>query len=110
MRFSLSLPVLRDRAAADPYRQTFELAVLAEELGFDTVTTGHHHFMPGNMSDPLSFLAAVAVRTTRASPQGSSSCRCTIYEQLAAIIRLFGEEVIPAFPPPAPPALTPSGG
>jgi probable F420-dependent oxidoreductase len=65
MKFSLSLPILRDRHAADPYRQTYELARIAEEAGFDTATTGHHHFMPGNMSDPLTFLAAVAVRTER---------------------------------------------
>src|SRR6478735_9189484 len=63
MLFSLSLPVLRDPSAKDPYRQTFELARIAEEAGFDTATVGHHHFMPGNMSDPLTFLAAVAVRT-----------------------------------------------
>ena len=56
MLFSLSLPVLRDPSARDPYRQTFELARIAEESGFDTATVGHHHFMPGNMSDPLTFL------------------------------------------------------
>lgn len=65
MKFSFSLPVLRDRNHRDPYHQTFELARIAEEAGFDTATTGHHHFMPGNMSDPLTFLAAVAVRTER---------------------------------------------
>lgn len=64
MRFSLSLPVLRDRTDRDPYAQTFELARIAEEVGFDTATTGHHHFMPGIMSDPLTFLAAVAARTS----------------------------------------------
>jgi probable F420-dependent oxidoreductase len=63
MRFSLSLPILRDTSLRDPYRQTFELARIAEESGFDTATVGHHHFMPGNMSDPLTFLAAVAART-----------------------------------------------
>jgi probable F420-dependent oxidoreductase len=65
VRFSLSLPVLRDRGQRDPYGQTYELARIAEEVGFDTATVGHHHFMPGNMSDPLTFLAAVAVRTDR---------------------------------------------
>lgn len=64
MRFSLSLPLLKDLAAPDPFRETFDLAVLAEECGFDTVTIGHHHFMPGNMSDPLTLLAAVAARTS----------------------------------------------
>ncbi len=64
MKFSLSLPLLRDLDADDPYGPTFELARIAEESGFDTATTGHHHFQPGIMSDPLTFLAAVAVRTT----------------------------------------------
>lgn len=64
VKFSLSLPLLRDPSARDPFRETFELAVIAEEAGFDTATIGHHHFMPGNMADPLTFLAAVAVRTS----------------------------------------------
>ena len=65
VRFSLSLPVLTDFSSPDPYRETFELARLAEEMGFDTATMGHHHFMAGNASDPLTVLAAVAVRTER---------------------------------------------
>jgi probable F420-dependent oxidoreductase len=64
VRFSLSLPLLKDLSSPDPFRQTFELAVVAEEAGFDTVTIGHHHFMAGNMADPLTFLAAVAARTS----------------------------------------------
>jgi probable F420-dependent oxidoreductase len=64
MRFSLSLPTLRRPELADPYQETFELARIAEEEGFDTATIGHHHFMPGNQSDPLTFMAAVAVRTS----------------------------------------------
>src|SRR4051795_558454 len=61
--FSLSLPLLRDVSARDPYRQTDELAQLSAECGYDTVTVGHHHFMPGNLADPLTFLATVAART-----------------------------------------------
>jgi probable F420-dependent oxidoreductase len=64
VKFSLSLPVLRDETSRDPFAQTFELAQEAEQAGFDTATIGHHHFMPGNASDPLTFLAAVAVRTS----------------------------------------------
>jgi probable F420-dependent oxidoreductase len=64
VKFSVSIPVLRDPGASDPFRETFELARIAEESGFDTVTVGHHHFLPGNLSDPLTFLAAVAVRTS----------------------------------------------
>jgi probable F420-dependent oxidoreductase len=63
VRFSLSLPLLRDPASRDPFAETFALAAIAEEAGFDTATIGHHHFMPGNLSDPLTFLAAVAART-----------------------------------------------
>jgi probable F420-dependent oxidoreductase len=63
MRFSLSLPLLRDLSSPDPFRETFELARIAEEAGFDTATIGHHHFLPGNMADPLTFLTAVAART-----------------------------------------------
>jgi len=64
MRFSLSLPLLRDESSRDPFGQTFALAQEAEQAGFDTATIGHHHFLPGNMADPLTFLAAVAVRTS----------------------------------------------
>ena len=64
MKFSLSLPLLVDPSSPDPFRETFELAVIAEEAGFDTATIGHHHFMPGNLADPLTFLAAVAARTS----------------------------------------------
>ncbi|CAN5427321.1 LLM class flavin-dependent oxidoreductase [soil metagenome] len=63
MRFSFSLPILRDTSSKDPYAATFELARIGEEAGFDTATTGHHHFMPGIMSDPLTFLGSVAART-----------------------------------------------
>ena len=64
MRFSCSVPILRDRSHPDPYHQTFALAQLAEELGYEEVTVGHHHFLPGNMSDPLTFMAMVAARTS----------------------------------------------
>jgi probable F420-dependent oxidoreductase len=64
MKFSLSLPVIRDVTARDPYRHSFEIATIAEEEGYDTITVGHHHFLPGNMSDPLTLMAAVAARTS----------------------------------------------
>jgi len=63
MKFSLSLPTFRDPGHRDPFWQSFELARIAEEAGFDTVTIGHHHLMPGNQSDPLTFMMAVAART-----------------------------------------------
>lgn len=65
MTFSCSLPILVDRTSPDPYRAMTELARVAESSGFTTVTVGHHHFMPENLSDPLTVLAAVASRTDR---------------------------------------------
>lgn len=64
MEFGCTLPILRDRTSSEPYRPVYELAAVAEESGFTTVTTGHHHFMPGNLSDPLTAMAAVAARTS----------------------------------------------
>jgi len=64
MKFSLSLPTFRDPSHRDPFWQSFELARIAEESGFDTATIGHHHLMPGNQSDPLTFMMAVAARTS----------------------------------------------
>lgn len=65
MRFSLSLPALRRPGDPQPFRETYELARLAESLGFDTATVGHHHFLPGNASDPLTWMTAVAAQTER---------------------------------------------
>ncbi len=98
MKFSLSLPVFRDPAAADPFGQTFELAQEAEQAGFDTVTIGHHHFMPGNMADPLTFLAAVAVRTSTVRV-GTGIFQLAVHnpvrvaEQVATIDQLSGGRV-----------------
>ncbi|NCY16377.1 MAG: LLM class flavin-dependent oxidoreductase [Actinobacteria bacterium] len=98
MKFSLSLPLLKDAGTADPYRETFELATIAEEAGFDTVTIGHHHFMPGNMSDPLTFLAAVAARTSTIRV-GTGIFQLPIHnpvrvaEQVATIDQLSGGRV-----------------
>lgn len=64
MQFSISLPVWRDAGHRDPFHETFALATIAEESGFDTATIGHHHFLPGNQSDPLTFMTAVAARTS----------------------------------------------
>ena len=98
MKFSLSLPLLKDLGAPDPFRETFDLAVIAEECGFDTVTVGHHHFMPGNMSDPLTFLAAVAARTSSVRI-GTGIFQLPIHnpvrvaEQVATIDQLSGGRV-----------------
>lgn len=65
MKFSASLPFLRDLSSREPFRDTFELAQVAEEAGFDTLTIGQHHFRQGDPADPLTVMAAVAARTSR---------------------------------------------
>jgi probable F420-dependent oxidoreductase len=98
VKFSLSLPVLRDPGSSDPFRQTFELARIAEDSGFDTGTIGHHHFLPGNQSDPLTFLAAVAVRTSKLRV-GTGIFQLPVHnpvrvaEQVATIDQLSGGRV-----------------
>ena len=98
MKFSLSLPLLKHLSAPDPFRETYALAVLAEKHGFDTVTIGHHHFMPGNMSDPLTFLASIAARTSTVRV-GTGIFQLPIHnpvrvaEQVATIDQLSGGRV-----------------
>ncbi len=98
MRFSVSLPLLCDLSAPDPLAETFALALLAEEVGFDTATIGHHHFMPGNLADPLTFLAAVAARTSTLRV-GTGIFQLPIHhpvrvaEQVATIDQLSGGRV-----------------
>lgn len=65
MRFSVSLPFLRDLSARDPFREMFDLALIAEEAGFDTLTIGQHHFRQGDPADPLTVMGSVATRTSR---------------------------------------------
>lgn len=64
VRFSLSIVPFFDPTDRQPYRRTFELCLLAESLGFDTVMIGHHHFLPGQVSDPFTLLSAIATQTT----------------------------------------------
>ncbi|MCU1345861.1 MAG: F420-dependent oxidoreductase [Acidimicrobiia bacterium] len=65
MKFSLSLPFFRQFGDPSPWREMFDLAHLAEALGYDTITIGHHHFQMGYPSDPLTLMAALAARTDR---------------------------------------------
>jgi probable F420-dependent oxidoreductase len=98
MKFSLSLPVFRDASHRDPFWESFELARIAEEAGFDTVTIGHHHFMPGNQSDPLTFMMAIAARTSTLRV-GTGIFQLPIHdplrvaEQVATIDQLSGGRV-----------------
>lgn len=65
MRFSLSVLPFFDPDDRVPFRRTFDLCARAEELGYDTVMIGHHHFLNGQISDPFTLLAAIAARTER---------------------------------------------
>lgn len=93
----MSLPLWRE-SSVDPFRSTFELARLAEECGFDTVTVGHHHFMAGNLADPLTFLASVAARTEKLRV-GTGVFQLPVHnpirvaEQVATIDQLSGGRV-----------------
>ena len=50
----------------DVYAQALELCVEGERLGADSVWVSEHHFFDdGYISQPLTFAAAVAARTTR---------------------------------------------
>ncbi len=71
---------------------------IAEETGFDTATIGHHDFMPGNMSDSLTFLTAVGARRARCvSGTGILQLPCTnpapVAEQVATIDQLSNGRV-----------------
>ena len=67
MRFGITVPKIYDRGSSDPYGQTYDLCMLAEDLGFDFVAVGHHSFTPdgGTESAPFVFLAGIAARTRR---------------------------------------------
>jgi alkanesulfonate monooxygenase SsuD/methylene tetrahydromethanopterin reductase-like flavin-dependent oxidoreductase (luciferase family) len=64
VKFSLSMPFFQG-GQPNPWDEMFELAQLAEELGYDTVTIGHHHFQRSYPSDPLTLMAAIGARTER---------------------------------------------
>lgn len=67
MRFGFTIPKIYEASSSDPYRRTFDLCVLGEELGFDFCSVGHHSFTPegGTESAPFAFLSAVAARTSK---------------------------------------------
>jgi alkanesulfonate monooxygenase SsuD/methylene tetrahydromethanopterin reductase-like flavin-dependent oxidoreductase (luciferase family) len=55
-----------DRPASERYREPLALAEYAEQLGFDSVWCGEHHFVDdGYLPSPLVMCAAIAARTNR---------------------------------------------
>jgi alkanesulfonate monooxygenase SsuD/methylene tetrahydromethanopterin reductase-like flavin-dependent oxidoreductase (luciferase family) len=55
----------RVASQAERHRAFVELAVLAEEVGLDSVWLGEHHFCDYILSSPAIVLAAIAERTSR---------------------------------------------
>lgn len=66
--FMLRIPNADERGAGDPvamYRDALDLAIAADQLGFDSLWVTQHHFgaVDSILPSPLVFLAAVAART-----------------------------------------------
>lgn len=53
-------------SGSEVYRRNLDQCIAAEEMGYDTVWVGEHHFSPyGTVADPFVFCAAVAAATKR---------------------------------------------
>jgi len=65
--FFTQVPSPVDRPARRTYDELIESIVAAEEIGYDSVWIGQHHFSPedGGVPSPLVVLAAAAARTKR---------------------------------------------
>src|SRR3954469_17529518 len=65
--FFTQVPSPGDQRARRTYDELIESIVAAEELGYDSVWIGQHHFSPedGGVPSPLVVLAAAAARTKR---------------------------------------------
>lgn len=66
MQIGVGIPVRYQANEALPLEDTFRLAELADEAGFDFLSLGHHVFTPDYPSpSPFTMLAAIAARTQR---------------------------------------------
>lgn len=65
--FFTQVPSPADQPARRTYDELIESIVAAEEIGYDSVWIGQHHFSPedGGVPSPLVVLAAAAARTKR---------------------------------------------
>ena len=67
MKLGVAIPTHWEPHEREPFRKMIELAVAAEEAGFDFISKGHHSVTP-NSKDPASpfvVLAGIATRTSR---------------------------------------------
>jgi len=67
LKLGVGVPFHWDQGEREPHRKMLELAVAAEEAGFDFISKGHHSVTPNNHDPaaPLVMLAAIAARTSR---------------------------------------------
>jgi len=65
--FFTQVPGVPEESDADTFARLVDTIVAAEELGYESVWVGQHHFAlgSGRVSSPLVLLAAAAVRTRR---------------------------------------------
>ncbi len=72
--FFTQVPSPADQRARRTYDELIESIVAAEEIGYDSVWIGQHHFSPedGGVPSPLVVLAAAAARTTRIQLGGTA--------------------------------------
>ena len=64
--FFTQVPSPAERPARETYQELTDSIIAAEELGYESVWIGQHHFSPedGSVPSPLVVLAAAAARTT----------------------------------------------
>src|ERR1700712_1469783 len=74
--FFTQVPSPAHRPARRTYDELVDSIVAAEEIGYDSVWIGQHHFSPedGGVPSPLVVLAASAGRTKRGSPGTGVKC------------------------------------
>lgn len=67
MKLGLAIPKFFEPSLPEPYRKTFELTALAEEVGFEIGSVPHHSFTPDteDYAAPFVMMAALAARTSR---------------------------------------------
>lgn len=67
LKLGVAVPTHWEPGAREPFRKMIELAVAAEEAGFDFISKGHHSVTPGSKDPaaPFVVLAGLATRTSR---------------------------------------------